>query len=387
MHKAAAFTKNPKTLLTERSGKAGTHPEDYTPTANSWLLNPLIAHALLTPSKAALYFEALPSDSHMINIGHQPCKFKDISKAITSMVTENVIQVQLSDIQRLQTLNFLYFSAALQNRVMASLEDRHNVLTNALYTFAHNKFEWERQVHSTSLRAATIAHLLVPAVPLPDQPALPLTTISSIGAAIKEMHRLRPFTKRKPTLLTELPSTQQDASIDNAWFLNPVIAHAVINSDKFYPPIPTYQDLESRGYPPFDYTEIQFDIQEMLEHEKLVTMTAADIQYTDPGGHITFSSTFRNSLLLALVQHRPEDMHALTTFVDYRRNSADNKRRQPPSEKHTLSQDNTPLFPAIRPPTEREPFHHTGQAHAQRHLSLATLNHFSNPACRTFIEV
>jgi hypothetical protein len=97
-HKASAFTKNSKTLLTERSGKAGTHPENYTTTANSWLINPLIAHALLIPSKAALYFEALPSDSQMINIGHQPCKFKDISKAISTMITDNVIQVQLSDI-------------------------------------------------------------------------------------------------------------------------------------------------------------------------------------------------------------------------------------------------------------------------------------------------
>jgi hypothetical protein len=70
MHNQLPFTKNPKTLLTERAGKPAN--TEYVPTANSWLINPLIAHALLSAVKAALFFQPLPTDKQIENVGHSP---------------------------------------------------------------------------------------------------------------------------------------------------------------------------------------------------------------------------------------------------------------------------------------------------------------------------
>ena len=135
MHQAAPFTKNSRTLLTERSGKFVG--DVYTPTANSWLLNPLFAHSILLPKEAATYFEKLPTVRELENIGHEPVDFRKITQAILHIVKNHVCLVYLSDIQRLAGHNYLYFSPSLQERIMTCLESHSPELTAALYTFVH----------------------------------------------------------------------------------------------------------------------------------------------------------------------------------------------------------------------------------------------------------
>jgi hypothetical protein len=69
LHHMAAFTHNGHTLITEKAGKAWNGM--YTESAKSWLINPLITHAVLIKEEAALFFAPLPTNAQLIAVGHQ----------------------------------------------------------------------------------------------------------------------------------------------------------------------------------------------------------------------------------------------------------------------------------------------------------------------------
>ena len=312
MHQAAPFTKNSRTLLTERSGKFVG--DVYTPTANSWLLNPLFAHSILLPKEAATYFEKLPTVRELENIGHEPVDFRKITQAILHIVKNHVCLVYLSDIQRLAGHNYLYFSPSLQERIMTCLESHRPELTAALYTFVHEKFKWEREIEMVSRRLKPVAHLMGPSEPH-QFVLVPLENVNLIGTIIKQMHSIQPFTLKTETILTER-TLGPDCVAENGWYLNPIILFTIMNTDKVFPPLPTTKELQETACPSFDCKIIFKCIRELLEEEKLVTMTQEDIGYSEPEGYLTFSGNFRNSLISALAQHRPAQLKRLTAFVD-----------------------------------------------------------------------
>jgi hypothetical protein len=70
LHISSTFTTNPNSLLTEKAGKpVGI---TYRQTGMSWLINPLIAHAVLNPEDAGKFSPPLPSDRQLACIGHTP---------------------------------------------------------------------------------------------------------------------------------------------------------------------------------------------------------------------------------------------------------------------------------------------------------------------------
>jgi hypothetical protein len=239
MHKEFPFTINSKTLLTEKAGKFVN--DVYTPTANSWLLNPLIAHSLMLPREANIYFEKLPTAKQLENVGHQVLDFKKITQAISDTVRDHQCTVYLSDIQRLEGHNFLYFSPELQTRIINCLESSHPELTASLYTFVHDKFTWEKEIEIVRQRLGSVAHHMGPSQ-TSEQEYETLDNINIIGEIIIQYHKLKPFVKRSETILTE-STCNDDGVADNAWYMNPLIASALIQTDKLFAPLPSFSDL------------------------------------------------------------------------------------------------------------------------------------------------
>ena len=273
MHQTAPFTKNSRTVITERSGKFVN--DVYTPTANSWLLNPLLAHSILFPKEAASYFEKLPPVRQLENVGHEPVDFNKITKAISDLIKTEVCKVYISDIQRLAGHNYLYFSPSLQERIMTCLESHSPELTAALYTFVHEKFKWEREIEMVSRRLKPVAHLMGPSEPH-QFVLVPLENVNLIGTIIKQMHSIQPFKLKTETILTER-TLGPDCVAENGWYLNPIILFTIMNTDKVFPPLPTTKELQETACPSFDCKIIFKCIRELLEEEKLVTMTQEDI--------------------------------------------------------------------------------------------------------------
>ena len=83
--------------------------------------------------------------------------------------------------------------------------------------------------------------------------------------------------RKAASLITELPINTSDGTPDSAWFLNPFIAHAVTDTLNLFPPIPSYDVLDASSYPPFEYNEISSSIQQLLEHDKVVSITGNEI--------------------------------------------------------------------------------------------------------------
>ena len=76
LHAASAFTANPNSLLTEKAGKLKGNT--YTQNSISWLINPLLAYAVLNTEDAVKFFQPLPTNQQLANIGHQKCDFNSI---------------------------------------------------------------------------------------------------------------------------------------------------------------------------------------------------------------------------------------------------------------------------------------------------------------------
>ena len=72
MHKSSPFIMNPKSLITERAGHDvnGT----YTPTGNSWLINPLITFSVLSRAAALQFFPPLPTLALLKKSKYAPMK-------------------------------------------------------------------------------------------------------------------------------------------------------------------------------------------------------------------------------------------------------------------------------------------------------------------------
>ena len=144
MHQRAPFTLNDHSLITEKAGKAQNGM--YTESGKSWLINPLIAHAVLIKQEAALFFAPLPTNHLLQAVGH---KLRDLDlhiRAVRELINSMTCQVYTQDIERLQGYNFLYFSPALQNRVITALEYHHSSLAEGLLVFSMEKFKWEREI-------------------------------------------------------------------------------------------------------------------------------------------------------------------------------------------------------------------------------------------------
>ena len=60
MHAMLPFRLNDYSLITEKAGKDSIG--FYTECAKSWLINPLIAYAVLIREEAGLFFAPLPTD-------------------------------------------------------------------------------------------------------------------------------------------------------------------------------------------------------------------------------------------------------------------------------------------------------------------------------------
>ncbi len=145
LHISSPFTTNPNSLLTEKAGKpVGI---TYTQTGISWLLNPLIAHAVLNPEDAAKFFPPLPSDRKLANIGHTPCNFLTITVEIRRLINSGSLLIYKQDIQHLQGLSFLYFTPNLQNQVIKYLEIHHRDIYSKLLMYEFEKFTLERDVY------------------------------------------------------------------------------------------------------------------------------------------------------------------------------------------------------------------------------------------------
>ena len=123
MHQASPFTLNDHSLITEKAGKVQNGM--YTETGKSWLINPLVTHALLIKEEAALFFAPLPTDVQLKAVGHQLRDCSSLVKAVRHLINSSTCIVYSQDIQRLQGYNFLYYSQALQNRIIHYLEYHH----------------------------------------------------------------------------------------------------------------------------------------------------------------------------------------------------------------------------------------------------------------------
>jgi hypothetical protein len=93
--------------------------------------------------------------------------------------SQNPLKLHLSDIQRLENFNFLYFGRELQDRVIQSLETKYPALSLALHTFAHIKFIWEREIYLRSVRAGQSHQRQCNAQPdVPDRQTRNMVTVS-----------------------------------------------------------------------------------------------------------------------------------------------------------------------------------------------------------------
>ena len=171
MHEMLPFTLNDHSLITEKAGKDCNG--FYTECAKSWLINPLITYAVLVKDEAALFFAPLPTDRDLQRVGHQLRDVKAYPKAIRDLINTGRCAIYPQDIQRLQGLNYLYFSPALQNRIFQSLEYNYPPLCEALLIFTMEKFQWEREIfmHSQQQRAQSFLPSTAPAKAPPAQPA------------------------------------------------------------------------------------------------------------------------------------------------------------------------------------------------------------------------
>ena len=130
MHASLPFRLNDFSLLTEKAGKDLNG--FYTECAKSWLINPLIAYAVLVKDEAGLFFAPLPTDQDLKSVGHQLRDVKAYPRAIRDLINTRRCPIYAQDIQRLQHFNYLYFSPALQNRIFQSLELNYPPLSEAL---------------------------------------------------------------------------------------------------------------------------------------------------------------------------------------------------------------------------------------------------------------
>jgi hypothetical protein len=161
---------NDFSLLTEKAGKDLNG--FYTECAKSWLINPLIAYAVLVKDEAGLFFAPLPTDQDLKSVGHQLRDVKAYPRAIRDLFNTRRCPIYAQDIQRLQHFNYLYFSPALQNRIFQSLELNYPPLSEALLIFSMEKFQWEQQIfmHRQQQRAQSLLSCPAPATSAPPAP-------------------------------------------------------------------------------------------------------------------------------------------------------------------------------------------------------------------------
>ena len=145
MHRTSPFTLNDHSLITEKAGKVQNGV--YTETGKSWLINPLLAHALLIKEEAALFFAPLPTDRQLKAVGHKLRDCTSLVKAVRQLINTSTCTVFSNDIEHLQGYNYLYYSQALQNRIIHFLEYHHAPLAQALLIFTMEKFQWERELY------------------------------------------------------------------------------------------------------------------------------------------------------------------------------------------------------------------------------------------------
>ena len=331
MHEMLPFRLNDYSLITEKAGKDSNG--FYTECAKSWLINPLIAYAVLIREEAGLFFAPLPTDRDLKNVGHQLRDVKAYPRAIRDLINKSRCAIYPQDIQRLQGFNYLYFSPALQNRIFQSLEHNYPPLSEALLIFSMEKFQWEREIfmHSQQQRAQSLLSCPAPAkAPPAPQPAAqphppapttrdsePVSTsknrgkdklmgpesdhpsMCNIRALINNAHEEQGFTKCSHNILTMQISTA-----------TPVLSNLFVYSvypnkeaNQFYHFLPSRQTFNQSRYPNFNTVTLCNSIFELLTMENSLTFGKDDFQYSEPHQHFELAPNFETRLKLALEDH------------------------------------------------------------------------------------
>ena len=224
MHKASPFTKNSRSLITERAG----HDVNctYTPTGNSWLINPLITFSILPNLTSLQFFPALPTLTQLEKGGHAPIDFKEVTASIRDLIESKVCNITPLDIEMLPGYGFLYYSCYLQNQIISNLERLYPAIASSLTVFMQQKFEWESEIKQKSAQTSK------------------QTSVLAMQTLILSMHADTPFSRDSRSLLNiEL--------INEECLVNQILIGSILprhKCDQFYPKLPTMKELTEAGY-------------------------------------------------------------------------------------------------------------------------------------------